>query len=40
MKSLYIKRWRECINKTERISCRGRNKLRDYCKFKRIEDHL
>ena len=40
MMSLYTNRWREYINKTESISCRGRNKLRNYCKLKRIEDHL
>ena len=34
MMSLYTNRWRECINTTERISGRGRNKLRNYCKFK------
>ena len=32
--SLYTNRWREYINKTESISCRGRNKLRNYCTFK------
>ena len=34
MMSLYTNRWRECINKTESISGRGRNNLRNYCTFK------
>ena len=34
MMSLYTNRWRECIDKTDSISDRGRNKWRNYCKIK------
>ena len=34
MMSLYTNIWRECIDKTDSISGRGRNKWRNYCKIK------